>query len=143
VIVFDSYNLRFGAIINIRSGTQKDAYPSSVAPQLTVVFVLGQRNTKQTKKNETNEKIINFPFVSFFFVCFVFSLSPLMETSVECGATLTYVFELFVIFVLFFDENSCSADQIVLMFVPSNPAKKFFLACEPAKNRKEIPEATK
>jgi len=31
-------------------------------------------NTKQTKKNETNQKPRQFSFVSFFFVCFVFSL---------------------------------------------------------------------
>jgi len=31
-----------------------------------------KRNTKQTKNNETNEKVKDFPFVSLFFVCFVF-----------------------------------------------------------------------
>jgi tetratricopeptide (TPR) repeat protein len=33
----------------------------------------GKENTKQTKKNKTNERIRNFSFVSFIFVCFVFS----------------------------------------------------------------------
>ena len=37
---------------------------------------MSKENTKQTKKYETKEKFKIFSFVSYFFVCFVFSLTP-------------------------------------------------------------------